>query len=68
MRYAIRELVCGVALAMSAGAAPSALESLPGGITMVRDDAGEWDGHLSLSVTHQNKAGYQARKTLDISD
>ena len=67
MRNAICVLVCTVALALSAWAVPSACEPLPGGVTMVRDDTGAWDGHLSLSITHQNRAGYQARKTLDLS-
>jgi hypothetical protein len=67
MRYAIRGLVSMLSLAVSAWAVPSELESLPGGITMVRDDAGLWDGHQSLSITHQNQADYQARKSLDIS-
>jgi hypothetical protein len=67
MRYAIGGFGGLLALAVSAWAVPSALESLPGGITMVRDDGGLWDGHQSLSITHQNRAGYQARKSLDIS-
>jgi hypothetical protein len=67
MRHAICGLVWGLTVAVSVWAVPSTLETLPGGITMVGDDAGLWDGHQSLSITHQNQAGYQARKILDIS-
>ncbi len=67
MRAASRGLLWGLAVATSVWAVPSALEPLPGGVTMVRDDAGLWDGHLSLSITHQNRAAYQARKILDTS-
>lgn len=67
MRSAIVTYVAIGALALSVWAVPSLVESLPGGITMARDDTGMWDRHLSLSITHQNRAGYEARKTLDLS-
>jgi hypothetical protein len=62
-----REVLAMLVLALPGLAAPSTITSLPGGITMVADDTGAWDGHMSLSVTHQNSAPYQARKVLDLS-
>lgn len=62
-----RDVLATMFLALSALAAPSSIQSLPGGITMVADDSGQWDGHLSLSITHQNRAPYQERKLLDCS-
>jgi len=67
MRCATATFAGTLALAFTSWAAPSAIESLPGGITMVRDDTGMWDRNLSLSITHQSKASYEARKTLDLS-
>lgn len=60
-------LLAVLALGSSAGGAPSSVETLPGGVVMVRDDGGFWDGNQSLSITHQNRASYQARKILDLS-
>ncbi|NLF19371.1 MAG: hypothetical protein GX595_19250, partial [Lentisphaerae bacterium] len=67
MRGVRLSVVVWVALCLVAVAVPSRVETLPGGMTVVYDDAGMWDRNLSLSITHQNKAGYEARKTLDTS-
>jgi len=66
-RPGFRDILVTLFAAVSVLAAPSVVQSLPGGITMVADDSGLWDGHLSLSITHQNRAPYQARKMLDCS-
>ncbi|NQT54257.1 hypothetical protein HQ576_19525, partial [bacterium] len=51
----------------AAWAKPSTVERVDDQVLVVRDDAGHWDGHGSLSITHQNRAEYQARKILDLS-
>lgn len=51
-----------------AWAVPSIYESVMEGVYVVRDDNGQWGGHLSNSITHQNSAPYLAKKVLDLSD
>lgn len=43
------------------------IETLDRGVVLVRDDNGSWDGDWSLSVTHQNRSPYQAKKVVDLS-
>ena len=67
IRYALAVLV---ALALAAGrpavAAPSLVENVDEGVTVVRDDNAQWGG-ISMGMTHMNNAGYQAKKILDLS-
>ena len=63
-------LAAGIQLGLIAGspaAVPSICEDLGQGVVVVRDDVGMWRGDLSLSITHQSAAPYQARKVLDLS-
>lgn len=55
-------------LPTGAEAVPSLVEQVADGIYVVRDDQGQWDGDLSNSITHQNRADYQAKKVLDLSN
>jgi len=62
-------LAAAVALLASAPllAVQSVVEQVVDGVFVVRDDAGQWGGDLSKSITHQSSAPYEARKTLDMS-
>ena len=51
---------------MSAFCVPSIVEEIADGVHVVRDDHGQWGG-LTTGITHQNKAEYLAKKTLDLS-
>jgi hypothetical protein len=51
----------------TAAATPSTLEPLMDGVYVVRDDSGQWTRNMSLDITHQVKAEYQAKKVLDLS-
>lgn len=55
-------------LTQFAAAVPSLVEQVTEGVTMVRDDAGQWDGDQSKSITHQNGGEYWARKILDLTN
>lgn len=63
-------LTCIIALGVggAALAVPSLVEQVADGIWVVRDDNGQWGRNLSMDITHQNRAEYQARKVLDLSD
>jgi hypothetical protein len=50
-----------------APAMPSLVESVADGVTIVRDDAGNWGG-MTYGITHMNRGEYTARKLLDASD
>ncbi|HPM80730.1 MAG TPA: DUF6259 domain-containing protein [Candidatus Anammoximicrobium sp.] len=45
---------------------PSFVESLPDGVLLVRDDAGNWGGP-TMGITHQRGTDYWAKKVLDLS-
>ncbi len=68
-----RLLICAVALACAAWspsgaqAGPSLVESVGRGVTVVRDDNGNWAADCSKDITHQVESAYTARKTLDLS-
>ncbi len=47
-------------------AVPSIVEQVADGVTVVRDDAGNWGG-MTHGMTHMNTADYTARKILDLS-
>lgn len=51
----------------AAGAVPSIVEPVSVGVTVVRDDDGQWRSDLSNAMTHQIKPEYQAKKVLDLS-
>ena len=61
-------LFFAVGMSATAGTVPSLVEQVMDGVYVVRDDRGQWGGHLSNSITHQNQANYQAKKVLDLSD
>lgn len=48
--------------------APSTFEPLMDGVYVVRDDSGQWGANMSLDITHQVRAEYQAKKILDLSN
>jgi hypothetical protein len=48
--------------------APSTFESIADGVYVVRDDSGQWTRNMSLDITHQVRAEYQAKKVLDLSN
>lgn len=48
-------------------AVPSLLETVADGVTVVRDDTGNWGG-MTNGITHMNRGGCTARKILDTSD
>ncbi|MEI6499968.1 MAG: hypothetical protein WCP21_02955, partial [Armatimonadota bacterium] len=47
-------------------AVPSVVERLGDGVTVVRDDDGNWGG-MTNGITHMNSSDYTARKVLDLS-
>lgn len=50
-------------------AVPSLVEQVMPGVYMIHDDQGQWGGMAGgMGITHQNRAEYQARKILDLSD
>ena len=51
---------------VSAICVPSIVEKVGDGVYVVRDDHGRWGG-MTTGITHQNKANYLARKTLDLT-
>ncbi len=58
-----------IALATSgAFARPSTFEQVADGVYVVRDDSGQWTRNMSLDITHQVRAEYQAKKVLDLSN
>ena len=59
---------CALFLAAAAYAVPSLVTPVNEAVTVVHDDTGNWGGHMSYHVTHQNAAPYQAKKVLDLSD
>jgi hypothetical protein len=59
-------LLCLLALS-PALAVPSLVEQVAPGVTVVRDDAGNWGG-MTNGITHMNREEYTARKILDLSD
>ncbi|MEN6548366.1 MAG: hypothetical protein ABFE07_20175, partial [Armatimonadia bacterium] len=48
-------------------AVPSSVEQVADGVTVVRDDLGNWGG-MTNGITHMNTGDYTARKVLDLSD
>ncbi len=68
MRRALIPLALILLLPLSALAVPSLLSPMQDGVWVVFDDTGMWGGNLSTSITHQNSAGYEAKKVLDLSD
>ncbi|MBM3476813.1 MAG: hypothetical protein FJX75_26370, partial [Armatimonadetes bacterium] len=58
-------LVC---VASGGLAAPSTFESVADGVYVVRDDSGQWTRNMSLDITHQVRAEYQAKKVLDLTN
>ncbi|MEN6641071.1 MAG: DUF6259 domain-containing protein [Armatimonadia bacterium] len=48
-------------------AVPSSVEQVADGVTVVRDDLGNWGG-MTNGITHMNTGDYTARKMLDLSD
>ncbi len=67
LRYILTFLFLLV-LPVPAVAIPSIVERVREGVYVVRDDSGQWGGHMSNSITHQSRANYQAKKVLDLSD
>ncbi len=59
-------LILSVCVPMSAFCVPSIVEKVGEGVYVVRDDHGRWGG-MTTGITHQSKADYLARKTLDLS-
>ncbi|NPV45407.1 MAG: hypothetical protein HPY69_00505 [Armatimonadetes bacterium] len=50
-------------------AVPSLVEEVGAGAFVVRDDNGAFGGwEAGMGITHQNRAGYEAKKVLDLSD
>ncbi|OGV64396.1 MAG: hypothetical protein A3K19_09545 [Lentisphaerae bacterium RIFOXYB12_FULL_65_16] len=68
MRTTLVALAVLLASAVAVLAVPSIVEQVSDGVYVVRDDNGSWDGHLSMSITHQNAPGYLAKKVLDASE
>ncbi len=57
-----------LAACSAAHARPSIFEKVADGVYVVRDDSGQWTRDMSLDITHQNRADYQAKKVLDLSN
>lgn len=66
MKTMLRVLSLHCVLCGSIIAAPSIVESLTGGVHVVRDDSGQWGG-ASTGMTHQRDPGYEAKKVIDLS-
>jgi len=58
----------GLLLATVGWSAPSTFEPAMDGVYVVRDDADQWTGNMSLDITHQVNPEYQAKKVLDLSN
>ncbi len=59
-------VLCSLAMAQCAVAAPSLAEVIAEGVWVVRDEPGNWGG-ATMGITHQRGPDYWARKVLDLS-
>ena len=66
LRFAAVTVLSACGSVVLADTRPSLIESLPDGVWLVRDDAGNWGGP-TMGITHQRGPDYWAKKVLDLS-